>query len=103
MGAEQKQADKNERMIEVKVRFWTNNIARPKRKGIIFPKQAWDSGVVRIDRNDSHGIKPGRLVHFHSFAGIPHAIEKVLIAHEITLHIGRNGSRYLAGRGGIKP
>jgi len=47
-------ADKNERMIELKVRFWTNNIARPKRGGLIVPKHAWDSGVVRMDRNGSH-------------------------------------------------
>lgn len=103
MASRKKLAGKNERMIEVKVRFWTNNIARPQHKGLIKPKQAWDSGVVRMERNESHGIKPRRLVHFHSVAGIPRAIEEVLIAHGITLHVGRSSSRYLAGRGGLKP
>ena len=34
----------NEKMIEIRVKFWTDSIA--KTKGNIVPKNSWDSGVV---------------------------------------------------------
>jgi hypothetical protein len=56
-------ANKNERMIEIKLRFWTNGFAT--RKGYVRPKHAWSSGVVRIERNDTHGIRPVSPKPFH--------------------------------------
>ena len=50
---ESREAKHGSKMIEVKVRFWTNDLAEE--KGRIRPKHAWGSGVVRIARNDSHG------------------------------------------------
>jgi len=50
------EAKQGERMIEVKLRFWTNNLASE--PGKIIPKHARASGVVRIERNLSHGINP---------------------------------------------
>lgn len=44
-----------------------------------------------------------KMAHFHSLAGMARAVEQVLIAHGVTLHTGRSSSRYLAGRGGIRP
>jgi hypothetical protein len=44
-------ANKNERMIEIKLRFWTNGFAT--RKGYVRPKHAWSSGVVRIEQRYS--------------------------------------------------
>jgi hypothetical protein len=56
------EAKHGEKMIEVKLRFWTNDIAE--KKGDVIPKHAWSSGVVRVERNDSHGIKPDHLCRF---------------------------------------
>jgi hypothetical protein len=52
----QRKAQQGERMIEVKIRFWTNDIADG--KGNIFPKHAWSSGVVRMEK-----MSPMKLSH----------------------------------------
>lgn len=82
-----------ERMIEVKVRFWTNEIAG--REGYIIPKHAWADGVVRMERNKSHGIVPANPRPFNSLMEIPLAIEKVLIQHGVTLRCGRVMEKYI--------
>lgn len=82
-----------EKMIEVKIRFWTNEIAD--KKGSIVPKHAWTSGVVRIERNESHGIEPGYPRPFNSLMEIPSLIEKVLIQHGIKLHCDRKMEKYV--------
>ncbi len=81
-----------EKMIEVKVRFWTDDMAG---KGEIVPKNAWTAGVVRIDRNDVHGIKPGKPRHFNTTMEIPAMIERVLIEHGISLHPSPKMRKYL--------
>jgi hypothetical protein len=81
-----------EKMIEVKLRFWTNNIAPT--KGNVIPKHAWAAGVVRLERNVAHGIKPGKPIPFHSLLDLGAAIEKALIEHGITLHPGRRMKKY---------
>jgi len=40
-------AKHGQRMIEVQIRFWTNDIAES--KGQIVPKHAWASGVVKVE------------------------------------------------------
>jgi hypothetical protein len=85
-------APHGEKMIEVKVRFWTNNIAG---RGKISPKEARAAGVVRMERNDAHGIKPGRPLPFNTLAEIPAAIERALIDHSIVLHPSRKMRKYL--------
>jgi len=82
-----------ERMIEVKVRFWTNGMARE--KGQIRPKHAWTSGVIRIERNEVHGIKPKPPVPFNSLMAIPTVIEQVLIENGVALHLDHNMSKYI--------
>jgi hypothetical protein len=89
---EQREAQQGERMIEIKVRFWTNGIADG--KGIIQPKHAWSSGAVRIERNESHGIVPQKSLPFHSLMDLTSVIEKVLVAHNITLHSSRKMRKY---------
>ncbi len=79
-------------MIEVKLRFWTNNIAEA--EGKLVPKNAWAAGIVRIEQNTAHGIKPRRPEQFHTLLDIGTAIEKVLIAHGIVLHPSRKMSKY---------
>ena len=81
---EEKEAKHGEKMIEVKIRFWTNKIAEGKDK--IKPKNAWTAGVVRMRRNDLHGIKPGSPLPFGSLMHLGAVVEKCLIKHSITLH-----------------
>jgi len=51
------EAKHGKKMIEVSLRFWTNDISEE--PGKVIPKHAWTSGVVRIQGNESHGIVPG--------------------------------------------
>ena len=82
-----REAKIGERMIELKIYFWTNKIA--KGKGNVHPKHAWGSGVIRLERNDAHDIRPQNPVPFHSTLELPAVIEKVLIQHGIVLHPSR--------------
>lgn len=86
-------AKRGERMIEVKVRFWTNDITQG--KGWIKPKHAWTQGVVSIERNKSHGIIPGYPRPFNSLMELPTVIEKVLIQHGVTLHLASKMDKYI--------
>jgi hypothetical protein len=91
-GTDEREAKQGEKMIEVKVRFWTNDLAEE--KGRILPKHAWSSGVVRVNGNRAHGIVPQDVIHFHSLMDIPAAIEKLLIEQGITLHASRRMMKY---------
>jgi hypothetical protein len=92
-GSESREAAHGEKMIEVKIRFWTNDLADG--KGKIRPKHAWGSGVVRIERNPSHGVTPQEPLIFNSLAEIPEKIEKVLIDHGITIHRSDRMKKYM--------
>lgn len=81
---ETREAAQGQRMIEIRVRFWTSDLADG--EGRVRPKHAWSGGVVRISSNRSHGIVPRNPVPFNSMADIPVKIEKVLIDHGITIH-----------------
>jgi hypothetical protein len=82
-----------EKMIEIKVRFWTDSLA--KSRGQVIPKHALTGGVVRIERNAAHGIAPQRPVPFNSLLDVGAAIEKCLVAHGVVLHPSRRMKRYL--------
>jgi hypothetical protein len=88
------EARHGERMIEVRLRFWTNDIAEG--DGMIIPKHAWSSGVVRIQPNASHGIQPSSPRPFHSLLDVGAVIERVLIEYGIKLHPSRRMKRYLS-------
>lgn len=89
------EAKHGEKMIEVKIRFWTNNLADE--DGHVVPKHAWANGVVRIEGNKSHGIKPGKPQPFHSLLDMGTVIEKVLIEQDIVLHTSRRMAKYFKG------
>jgi hypothetical protein len=89
-------AEVGERMIQISIRFWTNKIANG--KGRIVPKHAWSSGMVRMEANATHGIKPKKPTPFHSLMDINSAIEKVLVEHGIVLHSSRNARKYSADK-----
>lgn len=88
-----REAKFGERMIELKVCFWTDGIAEG--KGYIRPKHAWTRGEVRIIKNDPHGIDPVRGYKFNSLMEIASAIEKVLVEHDIQLHLCSKMDRYV--------
>ena len=80
-------AKHGDKMIEIRVLFWTNNITG--QKDTVIPKHAWDHGMVVMDKNDSHGIKRGRPQPFHSILDLQAIIAKVLVEQGVTLHTGR--------------
>ena len=88
---EAKEAKHGQKMIEVKVRFWTNDLVEGKDR--IRPKHAWTNGVVRIKRNPAHNISPLPPIPFNSLMDLPAAIEKVLIQHGIKLHLSNKQSK----------
>jgi len=92
---EEKDAKHGQKMVEIKVRFWTDGIAAE--KGKVIPKHAWSAGVVRIERNDAHEIAPAQPVPFNSLLELGTAIEKVLIEYGIVLHRSTKMKKYFAG------
>lgn len=87
----QTKAKQGEKMIEIRIKLWTNDIAE---KGNIVPKNAWESGVVVMESNKSHGISPVSPKPFHSLMDLPSTIEKVLIEHKIILHRSNRSKKY---------
>lgn len=88
------EAKQGEKMIEVKLRFWTNEISPE--PGKMLPKHAWSGGVVRVERNESHGIVPGSPRPFHTLLDVGAVIEKVLIDHGIVLHPSPKMKKYFS-------
>ena len=85
-------AEHGQKMIEVQIRFWTNDIAE--KKGQIVPKHAWAAGVAKVESNKTHGIQQENPLPFHSLLDLGSVIEKALIKHGITLHSGRRMKKY---------
>jgi hypothetical protein len=90
---ESREAKHGEKMIELKIRFWTDNIAASQTE--IIPKHGWTSGVVRIKRNKTHGIMPGKAHTFNSLLDVGAAIEKTLKEQGIILHVSRGMKKYI--------
>lgn len=94
MAKEEIDAAHGEKMIEVKIRFWTNDLSGE--RGEIVQKHAWTSGVVRMERNQVHGIVPGEPRPFHSLLNVGSVIEKVLIEHGVVLHPSGRMKKYIS-------
>jgi hypothetical protein len=75
-----------ERMIEVRVRFWTDDIAKEKDK--LIPKHCWNKGIVYMKNNETHGISGSseQPIHFNSEGELQGAIDKLLEREGITRH-----------------
>ena len=85
--AAERKANYGEKMIEVRVRFWTDEITNTPK--VILPKHAWDYGYVEIAANTSHGLKQsGSSVKFGSVLELPQAIADLLVQEGVQLHIG---------------
>jgi len=89
----EKEAAYGEKMIELKIRFFTNNIASS--RGKVVPKHAWTCGVVGIEKNKVHEIVPQGVVHFQSLLDLGAAIEKILAKHGIKLHESKKMQKYM--------
>jgi hypothetical protein len=89
-----REAKYGEKMIEVKVCFFTDRIADSAAE--VVPKNAWTRGAVRIDTNKSHGISPQDPLIFNSLLELPAVIEKVLINHGIILHRSPKMRKYVS-------
>ncbi len=87
------EAAHGEKMIEIRLRFWTNDIAPE--KGQVRPRHAWTQGVVIMQRNQTHGIEPQKYRHFHSLLEIGAVIEEVLVDHDVCLHPSPRMAKYL--------
>jgi len=88
------EAKHGEKMIEVKIRFWTDDLAPE--TGKVQPKHAWTSGVIRMEANKSHGIVPSNPKPFNSLLDVGAIMEKVLLEHGIVLHPSRRMTKYLS-------
>jgi hypothetical protein len=88
-----RQAAHGNKTIELKVRFWTDDLADGKR---IRPKHAWTSGVVLLAANPAHGIKGGRPKPFNSLLDIGSVIERALTEQAIQLHVSRRMRQYIS-------
>lgn len=89
-----KPAVQGEKMIEIRIKFFTNNIA--KQKGNIIPKNCWDSGMIVMERNTLHDIRPNTPKPFPSLSALQADIEKVLIQHGINMrHSNRSKKLFL--------
>ena len=88
-----REAEHGQKMIEIKVRFWTDKLASE--QGHIIPKHAWAGGVVRIKANPAHGISEGKPKVFDSLTEIPALIEETLIEQGIKLRVGNKMGKYL--------
>ena len=91
---EPKVAKHGDKMIEIRIRLWTDKIADGGQDTIL-PKHAWDAGVVLLQRNETHGIAPKDPLPFNGMADLPSKIEKVLLAEGISIHLSKRQRRYL--------
>jgi hypothetical protein len=81
-----------EKMLELTVRLWTNDIAP---EGQVRQKHAHARGVVKVVVNKTHGIEDQRPTPFNSIAELGVAIEDLMIEHGIALHPSRKMKKYL--------
>ena len=91
---EAKVAEHGRKMIEIRVRLWTDKIALGG-KEMVLPKHAWDAGVVLLQTNEAHGISGKDPLPFNGFADLPSKIERVLLNNGVKIHLSRKQRRYL--------
>jgi hypothetical protein len=77
-------APHGDKMIEITIRFWTNDIAEE--EGKVLPKHIHNSGMVRLTANKTHDIPGEQPTPFMSMAELPGKIEELLERHKIVMH-----------------
>lgn len=82
--------DHPDKVIKIEVHFWTNGILPDKKKRI--PKVACDYGTIHILKNQGHGIKRSKPIHYGALTELPAVIEKAFAERGIRLvHSGKYG------------
>jgi len=84
-----------EKMIQLEIRLFTDEIASD---GKVIPKHAWDTGMVTVQTNRSHGLRKGDPVPLNSLLELPASIEKLLLKQGIILHSGSRSAKYVRTR-----
>ena len=59
-------------------------------------QNAWATGTVRLNKNDSHGIKTSDPVMFNSPMQLLGIIEELFVREGITLHLSSRLRRYFS-------
>lgn len=77
------EAPHGQKMIEVTLRFWTNDIAPT--EGKIIPKHMHDSGMMKISVNDVHGITDANPTPF-KLRDLQSRLQELFEAHDIIVH-----------------
>jgi hypothetical protein len=95
MAQRETQARHGEKMIEVRVRFFTNNLVR--RPENISQKTARAKVVVTVEPNRLYDIVSTEPKSFNSLLDLGAVIEKVLIEHGIVLHPSQKMKKYMPG------
>ena len=83
-----------QKMLELRTRFFSNDIADE--KGYVLAGNVWECGVVYLHPNDLHEIGQNKAEIFHSMAELPSAIEKVLIKNKVIIHRSKRTKKYNA-------
>lgn len=87
------QAVRGEKMVELRVKLWTNDIAES--EGAVLPKHVWGAGMVVMTSNDAHGIEVNDPMPFNSMPELLGVIEDVLIESGIKMLPSRKMRRYM--------
>jgi hypothetical protein len=87
------EAPHGERMVQVSIRFLTDNIAE---QGKVVPGHVWARGFLTVQRNDTHGFRTSKGVAFNSLMELPGKLERLLIREGITVHPTQLMAKYTA-------
>ncbi|MEM3832500.1 MAG: hypothetical protein QW128_02735 [Thermoprotei archaeon] len=87
------EAKRGERMIELRVAFFTNEIASE--KGKVVPRVCWSVGTVHLLANASHGLKSSKSYFFNELSELFPTIEKLLAENGVKVLHYRGRTRSL--------
>ena len=87
MDGDSVEAKHGEKMIEVKIRFWTDGLAEV--PGHIKLKHCWSAGIVSVPKNESHGIASGNRKPFNSLMELTYAVEQAMADAGLRIHRGQ--------------
>lgn len=73
------------KMIEVRLRFWTNNTLSEEENELRVPGHCWNAGVVIVSRNDHHNIQGRGPTPFHSIEELPEVLHEEMAEAGITI------------------
>ncbi len=90
-------AKRENKMIEVRVKFWTNAREDDATEWKTMKATGYGAGLVTLPRNDLHDIGPASPVHFHTMGQILPAIEEILARAGVRIVNSREESFFRVG------